>query len=54
MRGEVSFSNTVDWINNLRKTLSILHEAVRENEEAFKAKTKAAYDEKAQERHFEP
>ena len=54
VRGEVCFSNTVDWINNLRKTLTILHEAARKNEEAFKDKTKAAYDEKAQERHFEP
>ena len=54
VREEVSFSNTVDWINNLRKTLTILHEAARKNEEAFKDKTKAAYDEKAQERHFDP
>ena len=54
VRREFSFSNKVDWFNNLRKTLTILHEAAWENEEAFKAKTKAAYDEKAQERHFEP
>ena len=52
--GQLSFKSSVEWVSELRDTLAVIHQAARDNEQAFKEKSKAAYDQGAQARSFKP
>ena len=52
--GQLSFKSSVEWVSELRVTLAVIHQAARDNEQAFKEKSKAAYDQGAQARSFKP
>ena len=54
VKGDLSSISTVEWVNKIRKTLTTLHQAVYENEEAHNEKSTAAYDLCAKPRSFEP
>ena len=54
VKGELSFSNSCQWVNDLREKLTKLHEVARANEAKYKASMKQAYDEKAVGREFKP
>ena len=51
---ELSFSNSCQWVNDLREKLTKLHEVARANEAKYKASMKQAYDENAMGREFKP
>ena len=53
-KGDLSFISAVEWVNYLRETLTILHKTAYKNEEAYKEKSKAAYDVGSKPRSFEP
>ena len=48
MEGQLSFKSSVEWVSELRDTLAVIHQAGYDNEQAFKEKSKAAYDRGAQ------
>ena len=50
--GELSVANTTEWVQELRSTLSKLHEVARAHQEKYKGITKEAYDRGAKERSF--
>ena len=50
--GELSVANTTEWVQELRSTLSKLHEVARAHQEKYKGITKEAYDLGAKERSF--
>ena len=52
MEGQLSFKSSVEWVSELRDTLAVIHQAAHDNEQAFKEKSKAAYDKGAQARSF--
>ena len=54
VKGELSFSNSCQWVNDFREKLTKLHEVARANEAKYKASMKQAYDEKAVSREFKP
>ena len=49
LEGELSFANSVKWVEDLRKTLSILHEQARKQEGKYKTTAKQYYDKKSKE-----
>ena len=52
VEGQLSFKSSVEWVLELRDTLAVIHQAAHDNEQAFKEKSKAAYDKGAQARSF--
>ena len=54
VKGDLSFISAVEWVNELRETLTILHQTPYKNEEAYKEKSKAAYDLGSKPKSFEP
>ena len=52
VEGQLSFKSSVGWVSELRDTLAVIHQAAHDNEQAFKEKSKAAYDKGAQARSF--
>ena len=54
VKGDLSFISAVEWVNELRETLTIPHETSYKNEEAYKERSKAVYDLGNKPRSFEP
>ena len=54
VKGELSISNSCQWVNDLREKLTKLHEVARANEAKYKASMKQTYDEKAVGWEFKP
>ncbi len=51
LEGELSFSNSVKWVDDLRKTLSILQEQARKHEGRYKSIAKQYYDKRQRTDH---
>ena len=54
IKGELSFTNTVQWVTELRETLTRLYEEANQNEGEYKGKSKLYYDKKSKDRSFQP
>ena len=52
LEAELSFSNSVKWIDDLIKTLSILQGQARKHEGRYKSIAKQYYDKKTKDRSF--
>ena len=52
LTGEVTLQSTVEWVQQLRETLTRLHGKAAENEGAAERKSKEVYDRKTKERCF--
>ena len=52
--GELKFETSIDWVNQLRDTLSQLQKVTYDNEEKFKEGTKKVYDRGTVKRDYKP
>ena len=54
IKGELSFTNTFQWVTEMRETLTRLYEEANRNEGEYKGKSKLYYDKKTKDRSFQP
>ena len=53
LKGDLCYATSSQWVTELRETLAKLHKVAQANEEAYKLKSKAAYDMSTKPRSFE-
>ncbi len=53
VKGDLCYATSSQWVTELRETLAKLHKVAQANEEAYKLKSKAAYDMSTKPRSFE-
>ena len=53
VKDDLNYATSTQWVTELRETLTKLHKVAHANEEAYKLKSKAAYDMSANPRSFE-